>query len=94
MGTFLNHFYTLYSDWLASDDPSAFLNICRSHSLLIGREIRVLTESGHQRTAIVRDINMLGELVVQYSGEAALESLRSLNYSVRGIDGYISKKTG
>jgi len=89
VSTFLNHFYTLYADWLRSDDPSGFLHICRSHSLLIGREIKVLTDSDHERTATVRDINKSGELVVQYSGEASLETLRSLNYSIRGVDGYV-----
>ncbi|WP_423189582.1 biotin--[acetyl-CoA-carboxylase] ligase [Alkalibacterium sp. f15] len=83
------NFYRLYSDWIASSDSSPFIAICRSSSLLIGKEIKVSTNSEEERVALVKDINDYGELIIQYNDEAIPRTLRTLNYSIRGLNGYV-----
>lgn len=87
--SFLSQFNALYEEWMTTNDPSPFIHICRKDSILINKEVRVYSPDGAYKEARVTDINASGELMVQYNGQQSPEPLRTLDFSVRGKNGYI-----
>lgn len=79
----------LYYEWIESKDASLFIDICRKESILINKDVRVYSPDGTHKEARVTDINSFGELMVQYEGQQSPEPLRTLDFSVRGVNGYI-----
>lgn len=85
---FLTTFNRLYENWQLTKDSSEFISLCREASLVIGREILVRTDD-NSRLAQVKDINASGELLVQYKDDQHLTPLRTLDFSIRGLNSYI-----
>lgn len=86
---FLVHFNSLYSQWIESEDPSSFISLCKEFSLLLNKVIYVYSPTSAPRRATVMDITNLGELLIQYEGELTLTPLTSLDFSIRGLNGYV-----
>lgn len=86
--SFIQWFDELYTNWELSGDSSPFITICKDKSILLNKEITVRKDNT-SRLAQVIDINSLGELLIRYKGEETLDSLRSLDFSIRGKDTYI-----
>ncbi|MCC5895007.1 MAG: biotin--[acetyl-CoA-carboxylase] ligase [Alkalibacterium sp.] len=86
--SFIYWFDDFYTNWEQTRDSSPFIAICKEKSILLNREI-IVRQGESSRLAQVVDINPLGELIIQYKGEEALESLQSLDFSIRGKDAYI-----
>ncbi len=83
----LNHFEVLYEDFLASGSIEASLKICRDNSILLGKDVRIISRQ-KESTARAVDISPEGELVVQYE-DGRTELIVSGEVSVRGLNGYI-----
>lgn len=89
---FLNYFENFYEDWLISYKNHQFLDICRSHSALIGREYWIEENKGSSKTrrkAKIDTINDSGSLVVTYLDTLETTTLISTHYSIRSDTGYI-----
>lgn len=83
----VNNFEKLYTDFLEKGSISVSVEICKANSILLGKEIRVISRKGEALRKAV-DINEDGELVVE--DEAGnRETVFSGEVSVRGIHGYI-----
>ncbi len=83
----LNRFEELYTPFVENNDLSKAINICRKDSILIGKEVRIITGK-EEKIGIAMDINEDGKLVVKYeNGE--IENLLSGEVSVRGLRGYV-----
>lgn len=83
----LNHFETLYLDFLETGTIDASLRICRDNSILLGRDIRIIARSKERRARAV-DLSIDGELIVQFE-DGRIEPISSGEVSVRGLNGYI-----
>lgn len=88
ISSFLTTFNRLYENWQLTNDSSEFINLCRDASLLIGKEI-IVRSNDNSRLARVKDINASGELLVQYNDEQHLTPLKTLDFSIRGLNSYI-----
>lgn len=88
ISSFLTIFNRLYQNWQLTDDSSEFITLCKKASLLIGKEI-IVWSNETARLAYVRDINSFGELLVQYNDETHPTPLRTLDFSIRGLNSYI-----
>ncbi|URZ01834.1 biotin--[acetyl-CoA-carboxylase] ligase [Clostridium felsineum] len=75
LSSILNDFETMYNNFLNTQDPDAFLSICKKNSALIGREIAV-TKKDSTQSAKVIDISNAGELVVAFK-DGSYENLIS-----------------
>lgn len=82
----LNEFEKYYIDFRKDGDLRKCLEILRENSALIGEEIRVI-KGDESRFGIARDINEVGELVVEF--KEGIENIYSGEVSVRGLDGYV-----
>ena len=77
-------YYITYRDKMNIEDT---INICRENSSVIGKEVLVIQGKKKPRKGLAIDINMSGELMVQFP-----EGLENVNYgeiSIRGMDRYI-----
>jgi len=83
----LNHFETLYLDFLETGTIDASVKICRDRSILLGRDIRVISRNKERKAKAV-DISIDGELIVQFE-DGRIEPISSGEVSVRGLNGYI-----
>lgn len=82
----LNHFEKLYDSFKEDLDISETIQICKKHSALIGKEVKIIRD-GNIKIGKAIDINNEGELVVQF--EDGIENIFSGEVSVRGLDNYI-----
>lgn len=83
----LNNFEKLYSDFLERGSISVSIEICKANSILLGKEVRVISRKSEILRKAV-DINEDGELVVE-DGDGNQESVFSGEVSIRGIHGYV-----
>ncbi len=83
----LNSFEHLYEDFLATGNLGVAIKICREHSVLLGREVRIISRQQEQ-TAKAIDISEDGGLTVQYP-DGSIKTIISGEISVRGLNGYI-----
>lgn len=83
----LNRFREYYLNYIDNLDIGEVIDICKSNSAMLGREVMVLRGKDNPRKGLARDINMNGELVVEFP--EGIESISSGEVSVRGIDAYI-----
>jgi BirA family biotin operon repressor/biotin-[acetyl-CoA-carboxylase] ligase len=83
----LNHFEALYLDFLETGTIDASVKICRESSILLGREIRIISRNKERKAKAV-DISIDGELIVQFE-DGRIEPISSGEVSVRGLEGYI-----
>lgn len=86
--SFIQWFDELYSSWELTNDSSPFISICKEKSILMNREI-IVRIGEMNRPGKVVDINPLGELIIKYAGQDSLESLQTMDFSIRGKDSYI-----
>lgn len=82
----LNNFEEFYDELIKHGNIKTSIDICRKASILLGREIRIITNKG-ERNAKAIDITDEGELLIEENGE--IEKLVSGEISVRGIYGYV-----
>ncbi|AAK78567.1 BirA family biotin operon repressor/biotin-[acetyl-CoA-carboxylase] ligase [Clostridium acetobutylicum] len=66
LSNILNDFEIIYENFLETQDPNSFLDICKKNSALIGKEIAI-TKKDHTEAAKVIDISRKGELVVTFN---------------------------
>lgn len=86
--SFIRWFDELYTSWSLTGDSSLFISICKEKSIILNKEI-IVRNGESNRLAQVIDINPFGDLIIRYKGEEALESLQSLDFSIRGNQSYI-----
>lgn len=82
----LNNFEELYSELIKHGSIKASIEICKKASILLGKEIKIITNKG-ERNAKAIDITDQGELLIEENGQ--IEKLVSGEISVRGIYGYV-----
>lgn len=86
-GRILNNFELLYEDFLSTLSLSASVKICKKHSILLGREIKIINRNTSTLGKAI-DIDNEGRLIVQYeNGET--EAVISGEVSIRGLYGYV-----
>jgi BirA family transcriptional regulator, biotin operon repressor / biotin---[acetyl-CoA-carboxylase] ligase len=83
----LNHFEHLYEDFLLTGSIDASVKICRENSILLGKEIRIISRQKELKARAV-DISDGGELIVQFE-DGRIEPIVSGEVSVRGMNGYV-----
>lgn len=82
----LKNFEALYYEFINEDNLNNTIEICKSNSAIIGKEIKVISGDIIRHGKAI-DINKEGELVVEF--ETGVETIFSGEISIRGIDGYI-----
>lgn len=87
VSSLLNNFEALYEDFLDNPKMKKTIDICKVHSAIIGKEIRVIKRDSTLNAKAI-DINEDGKLVVQYK-DGSKEALFSGEVSVRGLMGYV-----
>lgn len=84
---FLTAFESFYDAYLL-DGNLAFLDICRKHSIVIGKKVNVWDGKDYSEV-FVKGINNSGELEVIYNHQTDVTTLTVGELSIRGIDEYI-----
>lgn len=87
LSAFINNFEKLYSDFLNTDNSSFALDICKKHSAIIGRDIKII-KRGESLDAKAIDITKDGNLVVEYPNKE-IATVLSGEVSVRIGENYI-----
>lgn len=87
MAGVLNNFERLYRSFLESKEIDGVIEVCRENSVLLGREVRIISR-GSERIRKAVDIGVGGELIVE-DKEGNREVVVSGEISVRGINGYV-----
>jgi BirA family biotin operon repressor/biotin-[acetyl-CoA-carboxylase] ligase len=87
LANILNNFERIYKAFIENDDFSEVINICREKSILLGKEVNIISGQKTTRAKAI-DIDNEGELVVQYEDETFGKVL-SGEVSVRGLYGYV-----
>ncbi|WP_026895573.1 biotin--[acetyl-CoA-carboxylase] ligase [Clostridiisalibacter paucivorans] len=83
----LNKFEILYDEFIESGKLTETIDICREGSVLLGKEIRILSQGKEKDRAMAVDIDDNGQLIVEYRDKRR-EKLFSGEISIRGINGY------
>ncbi|WP_251859947.1 biotin--[acetyl-CoA-carboxylase] ligase [Clostridium sp. Marseille-Q2269] len=83
----INNFEELYTELIEHNNIATSIQICKDNSILIGKEIRIITRN-KERFGKAVGLNSNGELLVQFE-DGKIKPLISGEISVRGIDGYI-----
>lgn len=87
LATLLNNFEKLYLDFIENENTSTALEICKSHSAIIGKDIKLIRK-GEYFDAKAIDITDDGNLVVEYPNKE-IATVFSGEVSVRIGDNYI-----
>ncbi|QIB28073.1 biotin--[acetyl-CoA-carboxylase] ligase [Caloranaerobacter azorensis] len=82
----LNNFERFYNELIKYGSIKTSIEICRKASILLGREIKIITNQGERKVKAI-DITDQGELLIEENGK--IEKLISGEISVRGIYGYV-----
>lgn len=83
----LDRFREYYMDYKDRGNIEDVIDICRENSAIIGREVFIIQGNNGTRKGFVIDINMNGELLVDFP--QGLEKISSGQVSIRGQDSYI-----
>lgn len=84
---FLSNFENLYGDFIESGHLGQTIQICKSHSILMNKDVRIITKSLTRQVRVI-DINDHGQLVVlNENGEE--EAIFYGEVSVRGLYEYV-----
>lgn len=83
----LNNFEALYLDFLSSSSMKESIDICRSFSAILNKEINII-KNQVVTPALVKDIDDEGRLLVEYL-DGRTEWLISGEVSIRGKESYI-----
>ncbi len=84
-GDILNEFEKYYIEFKKDGSLDGVIEILRSNSALIGKEVRVISGK-RERLGLARDINDRGQLLVEF--EEGIESIDSGEVSIRARNGY------
>lgn len=87
LANILNNFEVLYDYFIQENNLNEVLDICRSRSILLGKEVKLINGT-NERKAKALDLDDEGELVVQYE-DGTLGKVVSGEVSVRGLYGYV-----
>ncbi|WP_446899039.1 biotin--[acetyl-CoA-carboxylase] ligase [Clostridium sp. LBM24168] len=87
LGTLINNFEKLYMEFKKEATVKSSISICKEHSAVLGRDIRILS-SGKSYFAKAIDIGENGELVVKYP-DGSIRNIISGEISIRALNGYI-----
>ncbi|KPU26613.1 biotin--acetyl-CoA-carboxylase ligase [Caloranaerobacter sp. TR13] len=82
----LNNFEGFYNELIKYGSIKTSIEICREASILLGREIKIITNKGERKAKAI-DITDQGELLIEENGQ--IKKLVSGEISVRGIYGYV-----
>ncbi|WP_160679692.1 biotin--[acetyl-CoA-carboxylase] ligase [Clostridium sp. C8-1-8] len=82
----IKNFETLYRDFLISGSIGSALEICKTNSSILGKDIKIL-HRGTETYAKATDLNEDGNLIVTYE-DGSIKPLFSGEVSVRGINSY------
>ncbi|KAJ53901.1 BirA family biotin operon repressor/biotin-[acetyl-CoA-carboxylase] ligase [Clostridium tetanomorphum] len=83
----LNNFEMLYEEFLHKNSFNTSLEICKKHSILLGKDIKII----NRNTTIIGkaiDIDHDGRLVIEHL-DGKKEALVSGEVSIRGLYGYV-----
>lgn len=83
----INEFEELYLDYIKNDSKEKILEICKNHSVLIGKDIYVLKGENKELVKCI-DINDQGNLIVEDQNKSKRE-IMSGEVSIRGVKGYM-----
>lgn len=86
-GKILNNFELLYENFLNTSSLSASVEICKKHSILLGREIKIINRNSTTIGKAI-DVDNDGRLIVQYEN-GNTEAIISGEVSIRGLYGYV-----
>lgn len=86
--SFLENFEKLYDDFLDKSSLEKTIEICKSHSILIGEEVKVITKASTRQVKVM-DINDEGQLVIK-NENGELENIFYGEVSVRGLYDYVN----
>lgn len=81
----INTFEKLYEEFVEEDNIKTSVSICRDHSLLIGKEIKIINRN-EEIFAKALDLDENGELVVEFK-DGSIHKIFSGEVSIRGING-------
>ncbi len=87
VGKILNNFESLYLELIEENTIKQAIKICKEASILIGKEIRILSRNSEEKGRVL-DITDEGELLVE-NENGTIKKIISGEISVRGIDGYV-----
>lgn len=87
MAEVLNNFELLYMNFLESKEITESLEVCRENSILLGKEVRIITK-GVERVRRAVELGLGGELIVE-DEDGNRETIVSGEVSVRALHGYI-----
>jgi BirA family biotin operon repressor/biotin-[acetyl-CoA-carboxylase] ligase len=87
VGTFLNKFERLYKEFREERKIDLSIKICKDNSAVIGKDIKVIKNTGERRAKVL-DLDKEGKLLVQYEDDSR-ERLISGEISIRGLNEYI-----
>lgn len=87
MKVLLQRFNKYYMDYKDGRNIDYIIDICRENSAIIGKEVFILQGNSSCRKGLVKDIDISGELVVDFP--QGLEKISSGQVSIRGKDTYI-----
>lgn len=90
VGSLLNNFEILYNEFEKEETIKTSISICRENSIVLGKEIKVITRC-KEIIARAVDLTNEGELIVQHSN-GTVEKVISGEVSVRGLDGNYTPK--
>lgn len=83
----LNNFEVFYEAFIEKSDFSEVLNICRNKSILLGKEVKLISGNS-EKSVKALDLDEDGELLVQYE-DGTQGKVISGEVSVRGLYGYV-----
>lgn len=83
----LSEFEMLYMDYIKNKSKEMTLNICRSNSAVIGKDVYVI-RGGEKELATCLDINEEGNLIIK-GKDGSIKEVVSGEISIRGLNGYI-----
>ncbi len=89
IGSILNHFETLYEEYIFESNLASTIQVCKKNSILLGKEIQ-LYHKGVLITATAVDISDEGLLLIQHK-DGSVEKIISGEVSMHGLYGYNHK---
>lgn len=85
--SFLEIFERLYDDFIETESLERTIDVCKSHSVLLGKEVRVITKSLTRKVKVI-DISSEGQLVIE-NENGEIENVFYGEVSVRGLYDYV-----
>lgn len=87
---FLKYFEQLYMDYVDNESLAKTLVICKSHSILLGKDVWLTTKADKRKVKVV-DFNDEGHMIIENDRQECEEIFYG-EVSVRGLYGYVDER--